>query len=137
VTAESPHDPTLKILSILHYVLGGFYVFFGLFGFIYVVMGAIFMASGDAVTNSSTGEPMPGWFGLVFLLLGIFWVLFGVGGGVLTINAGRYIAKRVKRKFSVVMAYLNCLNIPLGTALGIFTIITLGKPEVKALYGEV
>jgi hypothetical protein len=29
-----------------------------------------------------------------------------------------------------------CTSVPLGTLLGVFTIITLGRPGVKALYKD-
>ena len=35
------------------------------------------------------------------------------------------------------MACVCCVNIPLGTALGVFTLIVLSRPGVKAIYDRV
>jgi hypothetical protein len=35
------------------------------------------------------------------------------------------------------MACVACLSVPLGTVLGVFTIIVLMRPSVKALFAEV
>ena len=45
---------------------------------------------------------------------------------------GRRLAPR-HRTFSRVVAGLNCLHIPLGTVLGIFTSIVLGRESVGQL----
>jgi hypothetical protein len=45
--------------------------------------------------------------------------------------------KRRHRTLSFVMACLTCINIPLGTALGVFTLVVLSRPSVKALYDQV
>jgi hypothetical protein len=37
---------------------------------------------------------------------------------------------------SFVAACLTCVNVPLGTALGVFTIIVLNRASVKAMYHE-
>ena len=38
--------------------------------------------------------------------------------------------------FSQIMAGVNCLSIPFGLLLGVFTLIVLARPSVKALYAE-
>lgn len=45
------------------------------------------------------------------------------------------IDRRRNRTFSQVVAALNCLNIPFGIALGIFTFVVVADPEVRAEYG--
>jgi hypothetical protein len=69
------------------------------------------------------------FFGVVFVLL------CGTVGG-LTIWAGRCIAQRKRYMFCFVMACIACLSVPLGTALGVFTIIVLQRPTVKAMFGQ-
>lgn len=36
--------------------------------------------------------------------------------------------------FVFVMACVQCANVPFGTALGVFTILVLQRPSVKALF---
>ena len=40
------------------------------------------------------------------------------------------------RTFCIVMAAIHCLYVPIGTVLGIFTIIILCKPEAQALFEQ-
>jgi hypothetical protein len=47
--------------------------------------------------------------------------------GALTAYAGRSIQKRRRKLFVYVMAALNCLFIPYGTLLGVFTFIVLSS----------
>jgi hypothetical protein len=49
--------------------------------------------------------------------------------------AGWFLLKKKHHMFCVVMGGVACTFTPLGTALGVFTIIMLMKPTVKALFG--
>ena len=53
---------------------------------------------------------------------------------VLVLVAGRKIAKRKSLLFCQVIAGLLCVLMPLGTALGVFTLIVLMRPTVKQLF---
>lgn len=53
---------------------------------------------------------------------------------ILNILSGIYLRKRKHRTFSLVVAGMNCLGFPLGTILGVFTIIVLDRQSVKELY---
>ena len=66
--------------------------------------------------------------------IGALWVLGALVFGILTIVSGRYIAQKRHKNFSIVIGAISCLFMPLGTALGVFTIITLGNKEVLDLY---
>jgi Na+-driven multidrug efflux pump len=56
--------------------------------------------------------------------------------GILTIVSGRNIGQRRARTFSLVVAGINCLWVPLGTALGVCTLIVLMRESVNKLYTE-
>jgi hypothetical protein len=43
-------------------------------------------------------------------------------------------ARRKARTFCFVIACIACLNVPLGTALGVCTILVLSRPRVKDLF---
>jgi hypothetical protein len=42
--------------------------------------------------------------------------------------------ERKNRTFSFVVACVNCIHVPLGTVLGVFTIVVLSRESVKRLY---
>jgi hypothetical protein len=54
--------------------------------------------------------------------------------GILVICSGRFISKQRHWTFSVVIAALMCLSVPLGTVLGVFTLVVLMREPVKQLY---
>jgi hypothetical protein len=43
---------------------------------------------------------------------------------------------RKRRKFYIVIAAICCAVFPLGTPLGVFTILVLSRPEVKAMFQQ-
>jgi hypothetical protein len=119
----------LDTISTFHYVWGGLKLFASLFVLIYVVMGLfLFIKGADA------GEFEMQMSGGIFFIFGIFGFLVVVALGVLSILCGKYLRERRNRVFCMVMSALACANAPLGTVLGIFTILEIEKPEVKALF---
>jgi hypothetical protein len=59
------------------------------------------------------------------------WVLAGC-----LIAAGRFLQLRRNYIFCMVAAGFACLQVPLGTVLGVFTIIVLQRPEVKRMFEQ-
>lgn len=55
--------------------------------------------------------------------------------GTANIASGILLRKRKWRGFSLVVAAINCVQVPLGAALGIITIIVLARPSVWQSYG--
>jgi hypothetical protein len=66
-----------------------------------------------------------------------FYVVFGVwsvASAILNLISGLCLKHRTHRVFSVAVAAFNCLQMPLGTVLGVFTIIVLMRDTVRAVY---
>ncbi|MGJ7901579.1 hypothetical protein [Lysobacter sp. 1R34A] len=129
--AENPQDASqLKTLSILHYVFAALYLLPLLMAFLYVFMGVAILKGG---IHSQPGDEVGGW-----VLIGVAVALFLVAviGGSLTFLAGRRLSQRRGRTLCMVVACISCLSVPLGTALGVFSLIVLSRPSVKALFGE-
>ena len=117
----------LAYLPVAHYVMGGLTAFCGFFPFIHLAVG-IGMISGEM---DQAPEPM-GWLfvGIASVAIAFFWVLAG-----LTIYAGRCVARRRKRVFCLVVAIAACVFFqPIGLLLGIFSLVMLLKPEVRASF---
>ena len=53
---------------------------------------------------------------------------------VLVLVAGRCIARRKYYAFCFVMACVECLSVPFGTVLGVFTILVLNRASVRELF---
>lgn len=103
------------------------------FALIHFSIGLMVVLSPEKL--SGNGGPPPALFGWIFMLFGGLFVLFGWTLGGLMIYAGRCLQQRKKHTFCLVAAAVSCVMMPLGTVLGVFTIIVLTKPSVKQLFG--
>ncbi|MBI5532852.1 MAG: hypothetical protein HY898_09070 [Deltaproteobacteria bacterium] len=122
----------LRTLSILHYIYGGLLLFAGAFFLIYVVIGVAMIA--DRHSSPEPNALLAG--GILFLAIGALVMLFAAAKGTLTIYAGVCLASRRRPTLCMVAAALSCLNFPLGTALGVFSLIVLSRPTVKAAFAQ-
>ncbi|TDB28316.1 hypothetical protein ATCM_11960 [Stenotrophomonas sp. ATCM1_4] len=136
-----PHDlPAedanhLRLLSIFHYVLAGFTGLFSLFPVLHLVLG-LAMVSGklpvDASNPNAELEPqLVGWFFVAFA--GIF-ITCGLTLAGFMVYAGRCLAQRRRHTLCLVVAGISCMMMPFGTVLGVFTLIVLLRPQVKAAF---
>ena len=125
----------LRLLSIFHYIVGGIMFFFSLFPLIHVGFG-LFMILAPGSFFGNAGEQPPEFVGWLFAIIGGCAVLFGSTISICTILSGRFLSKKIKYMYSFVMACIECLFIPFGTVLGVFTIIVLSRNSVNVLYGR-
>jgi hypothetical protein len=134
---QNPDASYLRVLSILHYVWGGLILLCSCFAIIYIVMG-VAIAAGTLPMNAprQPAGPPPQMLGGIMIACGSGGMLLGFTMGILSIVSGRRIMQRRSRIFSIVIASIFCISFPLGTALGVFTIIMLVKDSVKSLYNE-
>jgi succinate dehydrogenase/fumarate reductase cytochrome b subunit len=121
----------LSLLSILHYVYGAIICFFGVVALLMMGLGAFVLQSGAA---QEMDPAMPQWFGAFIASFGLGLFLVLMVWGILIILSGVWISKRRNRTASIIIAALCLLNFPLGTALGVFTLVALSDDEVKAEY---
>ena len=123
----------LRLLSIFHYVLAGL-------GGLASLLPVLHIALGVAMLTGSLGpdeNAPPEAFGWLFVGFGAFVMLMGFGCVALFVIAGRSLARRRHWTLCMVVAAIACAFFPIGTALGVLTIVVLAKPQVKAAFGEV
>jgi hypothetical protein len=53
---------------------------------------------------------------------------------ILILITGRCLSRRKAYSFALVAACMECLFVPFGTILGVFTIVVLSRESVKALF---
>jgi hypothetical protein len=125
----------LTILSIFHFVVAGLALFgIAFLVFHYFVMSA-FM-SPEFWKSQKGGHPPPAELMPILAIVYVVVAILMVLGGVLNLLSGIFLRRRCHRLFSMIVAGLNCLNMPLGTALGIFTILILSRDSVRRMYEE-
>lgn len=142
MTEPAPRDQTaidrenLKLLAIFHFVGAGF----ALFGLLMIYVH--YRMFSDVVTNPQLWQregapPMPAMpVDMLAIMKWVYIVLAAliVGSGLLNLLVALALRRRTLRVFSIVVAAVNCLYFPLGTALGVFTIIVLSRESVRQLY---
>ncbi|HCE43853.1 MAG TPA: hypothetical protein DET40_09925 [Lentisphaeria bacterium] len=125
----SEDERNLNLLSIFHYVLGGLTALFSCFSLVHVVIG-LFLIIGKIDGNN----PPPQFIGWFFFIIGGMVLLGGWAFALATIIAGMKLKRRMSWTYCLVIAALECMMMPLGTILGVFTIIVLMKDPVKQLF---
>jgi hypothetical protein len=124
----------IRLLAIFHFVFGGLAMLGILFLLIhYFILHTVF-ANPELWKSQPNSTPPPKEFFEVFVWLYVFMGFLLVIGCLLNLLSGLFLLKRRHRVFSLVIAGLNCLQIPFGTALGILTILVLLRDSVRELY---
>jgi hypothetical protein len=124
----------LKLLSIFHYVVGGLSALFSCMFLIHLFIGLFMLLSPESMTGGS-GEPPPEFVGYLFSFIGGAFFLIGIAFSCCIVYSGFLLQKQRKYLFSFLIACIECIFMPFGTVLGIFTIIVLSKDSVKRIYG--
>ncbi|KLI97532.1 hypothetical protein [Luteimonas sp. FCS-9] len=117
-------DAQLRTLSILYHVLGAL----SLAGSLPLVALLVFGVGNEAADDFAD----PAGMGMI-AMVGVL-VLAALAGGALCIRAGLDLARRRRHGLCVAVAGLACLNIPLGTALGVYALNVLSRPDVRAAF---
>lgn len=98
----------------------------------------LFVLFGDA--EHFDGEPVSAEdrliFGLMFTIMPLVFMILGWMLGGIQIAAGRCLHRQRRWMFCMVAAALACLFVPLGTVLGVFTIIVLNRETVRTRFGR-
>ena len=122
----------LRLLSIFHYVVGGLNALAACFPFVHLAVG-IGMVSG-AFPGQPGHQGPPPFVGWLFICIASVAILVGWTLAVAILLAGRFLTRRAHYMYCFVVAAIECLFMPFGTVLGVFTIIVLARPSVKALF---
>ncbi len=137
--SESQDEQHLKLLSIFYYVIAGLLAVFACIPVIHLTFGIIILVNPemmDGPEGSPEGPPpgFPQFMGAMFAVMGGAAILLGWTMASVAFFAGRSIARRRRHTFCMVAAAVVCLWMPLGTVLGVFTLIVLVRPSVKQLF---
>jgi len=133
----SPSDSQLDALAVVHYVVAGFIGLVGLMPLLHVAMGLALVSGhfpfGPPGHPPPDFPPMVGWF---FVAIGGVFVLVAQAMAVTLAFVGTYLRKRRRWLFCVVVDAVACSIFPVGTALGVVTLVLLSQPEVKACFSS-
>jgi hypothetical protein len=128
---ENQDEKNLDLLATLHTILGILTALMACIPIIHLGVGiAIFIGA------TSGSDAAPRIVGVVLIILALVIILAGWVLAVLIFLTGRKIKKRESFNFCMIIAFLECLIMPLGTVLGIFTILNLNKDSIKELFSS-
>ncbi|MBD3851767.1 MAG: hypothetical protein IFK93_10730 [Acidobacteria bacterium] len=128
MSQDSEH---LKLLAIFHYVVAGITALFACIPFLHFFMGLALTAG--AFPDTDPEAQAVGIFIMVFA--GLF-IVAGWTLAALIAYAGRNLQTRRCYTFCLVVAGVECIFMPFGTVLGVFTIIVLMRDSVKEMFGR-
>lgn len=129
IDTTAQDDEHLRLLSIFHWVLAGLMALTSLFPIFHLVLG-VFVLTGEFDHQN----PPPAFLGWFFIVFASAFIVAGLVFSACIAQAARYLQRRVRYTYCLVIAGLSCLFMPFGTVLGVFTLITLMKPSVKAQF---
>ena len=122
-------EQNLDLLSTFHYIMGTLTALFACIPIIHLVIGIVMLTS-----SFDGGNSAPRIIALIIITLAAIIIISGWVFALLLIICGRRLKERRSYNYCLVIAFLECLIVPVGTVLGIFTIITLTKDPVKELF---
>lgn len=123
---ERPREH-LKLLSIFYYIYAGLMALSGCLSMMYLVIGGVMLGSGEDPARVAGG---------FFLIFGGCFLVFSLVLAYLVYRAGRCLTDHRSRTFIMVIAGIICINAPLGTVLGVFTLVVLTSDGAKALFEQ-
>ncbi len=117
---------------LFHKIVAGIYVVFGCCGLPHFTIGLITIIDPQAMAPNS--PPAPGFAGWLFMGLGAMFVF----GAWIFALLNWLSSQRLQDRNGLTLIYatsgLNCLWMPIGTALGVFTFIVITRPSVRNLF---
>lgn len=113
-------DKHIQVIAILNIARGGFLLFLGVIGFI--VLTGIGAISGDSIALGVLG------------LIGLIAVMVMTFIGLPSIIAGIGLLRRQEwgRILALIVGFLSLIDVPIGTALGVYSIMMLMDDEAKS-----
>ncbi|KFL37202.1 hypothetical protein [Arenimonas donghaensis] len=129
----TPSDDHLRLLAVFHYVFAGF-ALLGM-GFLALHYGFMTQVMDSAHWQDQANPPPEGLFDVFvwfYAVMGLMLLL----GLVLNVIAARSLRARRRWVFCAVVAGLNCLQFPVGTVLGVFTLVVINRADVRASFRD-
>lgn len=127
----SSDKDTLHLLSIFHFVLAALVALTACIPLIHFTVGLGLIFGGVAEE-----EPALGLMGGFFTLIAGIIILLGWGIAYMIFLAGKNLEKQQKYQLCLVAGAVLCIFMPLGTILGVFTLVTLNSDSVKKLFAD-
>jgi hypothetical protein len=134
-TIMKQDEEHLRLLSIFHYVVAGLAALFALFPIFHLIFGIFMILAPQKFAGHGQEQPPLALIGWFFVIFASVFITLGWTIAALILTTGRFLARHRHYQFCLVMAGVECLFMPFGTVLGVFTILVLVRESVKPLFG--
>jgi hypothetical protein len=129
-TIDEEHLKVLSLGSVVSAVVCTLFSLFGVFcTFMGIMAGALLSRILETTAQPAQGPP-PAFIGWVLADFGMAILLLTMGTGAAKFRAAWCVKHRTWRTFCMIIARINRLEFPYGTALGLFSLIVLGRDSV-------
>lgn len=128
-------EEQVRLVSIGYYVMAGLTGLFSLIPGIHITVGTLVLLGKFEMDSSDSDFPSE-LFGGIFVGVGSLMMLMGFTLTALVAIAGRKLKHFRSRTYCLVIGAVLCAIFPLGTVLGVFTILLLTKPEAKTRFSS-
>ena len=126
----------LRLLSIFYYFVAGLNAVVACFFGLYFILGiGVLLMSPEHSGSPHQHDNQIAGIGL--MVFGVCALLFIAALAGLNIFVGRSLSQKKRYTFCLVMASVTCVFFPLGTILGVFSLVVLVRPTVKPLFDGV
>ena len=123
----------LRLLTVFYYAYAAITALFACIPLIHLTIG-IFLVANPGIFGDTKNGPPPALLGYLFTIIGAALVLIGWTFATCSFLVARFLARRKHYLFCMIVAGASCMAFPVGTALGVFTLIVLLRPSVKAMF---
>jgi hypothetical protein len=131
--ATAPAADQLRLLVIFHYIFAGL----SLLGMGFLAAHYWFMSSMmDPTQWAGHSNPPPEGFLDMFVWFYAFMGALMALGLVLNLLVAASLRQRRRWTLCAVVSGLNCLQMPLGTILGVFTLVLINRSDVRASFSS-
>lgn len=120
----------LNLLALFHFIYAGLTALFSSLFLLHVAAGIMVITG----TFEDEQAEMPIEIGWLFIIMGSFAVLGGWLLAGLVVMGGIKLRQRRWWLFCMIIAGVLCVMFPLGTVLGVFTIIVLQRDRVREMF---
>lgn len=133
----------LMLLRVLHYVFAGMQCLYGLVMLLqlFIFNSMYSTMTSSAIEDLNTGPhpldiaPHSPPFAAISMLIIVILALT-VAMIICNLMTAHSLAVRRNYMFCLVVSGINCIVFPIGTALGVFTMVVLMRPSVKELFHQ-
>jgi hypothetical protein len=119
----------VKILAVLNIIYGSLGILLGLL--VFVILGGVagFVTAVDGGPEAEKAVPVLGLIGVL-----VFGLLAVLSAPAIIAGAGLLYFQSWARILTIVLSALHLLSVPFGTALGVYGLWVLLKPESEVLF---